>query len=232
MGKRIAIVQSSYLPWKGYFDLIRSVDEFVLYDDMQFTKRDWRSRNRIKTAQGLLWLTVPVDVKGKFDQRIREAKIADADWADRHWKSIRHAYGRAPFFASYEAELSRVFGELAHEPSLSEVNHRLITLVCGWFGITTPITWSMNYPQREGKSERLISICEAAGADFYLSGPAAQDYMDLATFERAGIKVAFADYSGYPEYPQPHGPFEHAVTALDLLFHTGPDALAYMKRLG
>jgi hypothetical protein len=148
MGKRIAIVQSSYLPWKGYFDLIHAVDEFVLYDDMQFTKRDWRSRNRIKTAQGLLWLTVPVDVKGKFDQRIREASIADSSWADRHWKSIRHAYVRAPFFAQYEDELARVFGELAREPSLSQVNYRLISLVCSWLGITTPITWSMDYPQR------------------------------------------------------------------------------------
>lgn len=231
MSKQIAIVQSSYIPWKGYFDLIRAVDEFVLYDDMQFTKRDWRSRNRIKTAQGLSWLTVPVDVKGKFDQRIRDAVVADADWAHRHWQSIRHAYARAPHFARYEAQVAEAYASLAGETRLSAINHRLIELTCGFLGITTPITWSMDYTQREGKSERLISICQAAGATTYLSGPAARDYMDLDLFAAAGIEVRFADYSGYPEYPQLHGPFEHAVTALDLLFNTGPDAPAFLKDL-
>lgn len=229
MGKRIAIVQSSYLPWKGYFDLIRSVDEFVLYDDMQFTRRDWRSRNRIKTANGLHWLSVPVDVKGKFEQKIRETQVADADWPTKHWQTLRHAYGKAPFFRQYHQQLESALSSLVEERMLSRVNHRLIVLVCEFLGIATPITWSMSYPQREGKSERLLSICEAAGATHYLSGPAARDYMDIDLFERNGVSVSFADYASYPEYPQMHGPFEHAVSALDLLFNVGPDALTYMK---
>ncbi|MEJ7745169.1 MAG: WbqC family protein [Luteimonas sp.] len=230
MTKRIAIVQSSYLPWKGFFDLIRSVDEFVLYDDMQFTRRDWRSRNRIKTANGLHWLTVPVDVKGKFDQKIKETHVASRDWAASHWQTLRHAYAKAPYFSQYRPEVEAAFVELGDEPMLSRINFRLITMLCELLGISTPITWSMDYPQQEGKSERLLSICQAAGASHYLSGPAAKDYMDVDLFERNGVGVSFADYSGYPEYPQSHGPFEHAVSVLDLLFNTGPNALNFMKQ--
>jgi hypothetical protein len=98
--KRVAIVQSSYIPWKGYFDLIRAVDEFVLYDDVQFTKRDWRSRNRIKSAHGLLWLSVPVSVKGRFKQRICDTEISERGWGEKHWRAIRHAYARAPNFVT------------------------------------------------------------------------------------------------------------------------------------
>jgi hypothetical protein len=229
VAKRIAVVQSSYLPWKGYFDLIRSVDEFVLYDDMQFTRRDWRSRNRIKTPNGLLWLSVPVDTKGKFDQKIKDTKVHDPSWASKHWQSLRHAYAKAPCFHQYQEQLERTFAELAEEPMLSQINARLIGLMCSLLGIDTPITWSMDYPQREGKSERLLSICQAAQATHYLSGPAARDYMDVDLFERNGVSVSFADYSGYAEYPQMHGPFEHAVSALDLLFNVGPDAPQYLK---
>jgi hypothetical protein len=222
-------VQSSYIPWKGYFDLIRSVDEFVLYDDMQYTRRDWRSRNRIKTAQGLLWLSVPIDVKGKFHQRICDARTTDGDWAEKHWLSLRHAYGKAPFFAQYARDIEAAYADCAKETSLSRINHRLITALCSLLDIRTPITWSMDYPQREGKTERLLSICQAAGADHYLSGPAARDYMDLSVFADAGVGVSFADYGGYPEYPQAFPPFEHAVSVLDLLFHAGPEATRYMK---
>lgn len=232
MTKRIAIVQSSYLPWKGYFDLIRSVDEFVLYDDMQFTRRDWRSRNRIKTANGLLWLSVPVSVKGKYEQKIKDTEVLDSSWARKHWHSLRHAYAQAPFFKDYAAELERIYAELADERRLSAINHRLITATCAFLGIGTPVTWSMDYPQREGKSERLLSICQAAGAVHYLSGPAARDYLDVELFDRNGVSVSFADYSGYPEYPQMHGAFEHAVTALDLLFHVGPSSADYSRTFG
>lgn len=229
MSKRIAIVQSSYIPWKGYFDLIRSVDEFVLYDDMQYTKRDWRSRNRIKTVNGLHWLSVPVEVKGRFDQRICEAQVAGAEWAEKHWNSLRHAYGKAKHFGDYAGAVEAAYADCAREISLSRINHVLIAMLCRLLDIRTPITWSMDYPQREGKSDRLLSICQAAGADAYLSGPAARDYLDEGLFAEAGVRADFADYTGYPEYPQAHPPFEHAVTVVDLLFHTGPEATRHMK---
>lgn len=103
MNKRIAILQSNYIPWKGYFDMIAAVDEFILYDDMQYTRRDWRNRNQIKTPQGVQWLTVPVRVKGKYDQTIRETEIDGIDWAGTHWKIIAQNYRRAPRFEEVAA---------------------------------------------------------------------------------------------------------------------------------
>lgn len=231
MSKRIAIVQSSYIPWKGYFDLIRSVDEFILLDDVQFTRRDWRTRNRIKTQHGVSWLTVPVQSKGKYLQTIEETRVADATWAQRHWATLRGAYSRAPFFRDYAPRLGALYeGRVAGE-RLSDINHAFITAVCGLLGISTPITWSSAYGACTGRNERLVDLCRLSGASDYLSGPNARGYLDESLFARAGVRVQFADYSGYPEYPQVHPPFEHAVSAVDLLFCSGPDALRYMKRL-
>ncbi|MFW5835685.1 MAG: WbqC family protein, partial [bacterium] len=100
-GKKIAILQSNYIPWKGYFDIINYVDEFIVYDDAQYTRRDWRNRNLIKTPRGLKWLTIPVEVKGKYTQTIYETKIADKNWAEKHWKSIRHNYNEADCFEEF-----------------------------------------------------------------------------------------------------------------------------------
>ena len=226
--KRVAIVQSSYIPWKGYFDLIRAADEFILLDDVQFTKRDWRSRNRIKTKDGLLWLSIPVHTKGRYEQRILDTTISDPSWARTHWQTIRSAYARAPHFDTY----APVFEQLYRTPTsdrLSLVNHALIVAACSALAISTPITWSEAYHPRDGRNERLIDLCVKSGATEYLSGPAARGYLDERAFNDAGITVRFADYDGYPQYPQLHGPFEHAVSVLDLLFCTGPRALDYMK---
>ena len=228
--KRVAIVQSSYIPWKGYFDLIRAVDEFILLDDVQFTRRDWRSRNRIKTKDGVAWLTVPVASKGKYDQRICDTTIASADWGVRHWRTLSGAYARTEGFTTYASVFEPIF---LQPPSdhLSLVNRALIEATCQALGITTPIRWSTDYPSRAGRNERLIDLCVAAGATMYLSGPAARSYMDEQAFAAAGVTVQFADYSDYPEYPQPYPPFEHTVSVLDLLFCTGSRALEYMKNV-
>ena len=230
-GKRVAIVQSSYIPWKGYFDLIRAVDEFILLDDVQFTKRDWRSRNRIKTHQGLAWLTIPVRSRGLYLQLIQDACISEPQWAARHWATLRASYARAPFFAECAGVLEPLYAALGDEARLSAVNHRLIRAVCAWLGITTPITWSSDYGAASGRNERLVELCTRAGASDYLSGPAARDYLDEGLFARAGVRVQFADYGGYPEYPQLHPPFEHRVSVLDLLFSTGRGATRFMKQL-
>ena len=225
--KRIAIVQSSYIPWKGYFDLIGSVDEFVLFDDVQFTRRDWRNRNRIKTADGLRWLTIPVEVKGKYGQAIKDTRISDPSWREKHWKSLHHAYAKAPCFPEYATQIEEVY-QAASDESLSHINRRFLTTICGILGIDTEITWSMDYGVAGRKSERLLDICEQAGATEYLSGPSARAYLDEALFEEAGIDVIWMDYDGYPEYDQLHPPFEHHVTALDLIFHTGTNAPDHM----
>jgi hypothetical protein len=228
--KRVAIVQSSYIPWKGYFDLIRACDEFILLDEVQFTRRDWRSRNRIKTKDGVAWLTIPVHSKGRFDQRIEDVTISDPGWGTRHWNTIQSSYARTPYFADYAPRFEPFFREPGTD-TLSRVNHHLIRAICGALGISTPIRWSTEYATRSGRNERLIDVCRAAGATDYLSGPSARGYIDEAAWARAGIAVHFVDYSNYPEYPQPYPPFEHAVSVVDLLFCTGPRALEYMKDL-
>lgn len=226
--KRVAIVQSSYVPWKGYFDLIRAVDEFILLDDVQFTKRDWRSRNRIKTKDGLHWLSIPVHTKGRYEQRILDTIVSDPAWSTRHWQTIRSAYARAPYFDAYAPALEPLYRSPVSD-RLSEINHSLIVRLCHVLGITTPITWSEAYHPREGRNERLIDLCGKTGATVYLSGPSARGYIDERAFEATGVAVQFANYDGYPEYPQLHGAFEHAVSILDLLFSVGPRAFDFMK---
>ena len=228
MKKRVAIVQSNYVPWKGYFDLIAAVDEFILLDDAQYTRRDWRNRNRIKTPQGLKWLTVPVEVKGRYTQRIDETMIADPDWPRAHWQTLAHAYRSATGFEQLAPRLEPLYLECEAE-RLSDVNRRFLGELCELLGIDTKLSWSTDYEPGGAKSERLVGLCVAAGAGEYLSGPAARDYLDEGMFREAGVEVTWFDYSGYPEYPQLHGPFEHRVSVLDLLLNTGSDARDYIK---
>jgi hypothetical protein len=226
--KRVAIVQSSYIPWKGYFDLIRAVDEFILLDDVQFTKRDWRSRNRIKTKDGLCWLSVPVQSSGRRLQTIAETRTVDQGWSRRHWMTIRSAYARAPFFDAYAGPFEALYADPGSE-RLSDINHAFMAAACRALQISTPITWSTEYDVSSGRNERLIDLCVKSGATEYLSGPSARGYIDEDAFRAAGVTVTFADYSGYPEYDQPHPPFEHAVSILDLVFCAGPRARDYMR---
>jgi hypothetical protein len=227
MGKRVAILQSNYVPWKGYFDLINSVDEFILYDTAQFTKNDWRNRNKIKTAQGTTWLTIPV--RHDFGQTIQETRVGKPDWAQKHWASLLQNYARAAHFREYMPLFESLYRELADEEYLSTINHRFIGEICEILGIGTRITWSRDYRLAEGRIERLVDLCRQAGADEYLSGPAAKDYIEGNLFSDAGIALEFTDYSGYPEYDQLFPPFDHKVSILDLIFNEGPDAPNYLK---
>jgi hypothetical protein len=227
-GKTVAIVQSCYIPWKGYFDLINSVDEFILYDDRQFTKRDWRNRNRIKTPQGTQWLTIPVQTKGQYHQRIDETLISEPEWGNNHWKAIAHCYSTAPYFGVYGQLLEELYRSTRDE-RLSLVNRRFLEAICEVLGITTMLSWSTDYAAEGTKTERLVSLCTTAGATEYLSGPSAQTYMDEALFADRGIGVTYFDYADYPAYHQLHGLFDHAVTVLDLILNTGHEAPRYMK---
>lgn len=231
MPRKAAIVQSNYIPWKGYFDLIRGVDEFILFDDVQYTRRDWRNRNRIKSPAGLSWLTIPVEVKGKYFQSIRDTRIADPSWAGDHWKTIAHNYSRAEHFQRYRPFLEDLYRGCT-ETHLSQVNHRFLTALCGALGIRTRITWSSDYRLAEGKTERLVELCQQVQADEYISGPAARCYIVPELFAEAGIRLSWMEYGGYPEYPQLFGPFEHGVSIIDLLLNCGEDAPRYLKRGG
>jgi len=226
-GMRIAILQSNYVPWKGYFDLINAVDEFVLFDDVQYTRRDWRNRNRIKTPRGPAWLTIPVNTKGKYLDPIKHITVSDMQWAERHWKTIRAAYARAPYFKTYADAIERLYLD-CRETRLSAINYRWIRAICEILGISTRISWSMDYEIVDGKTERLVSICRQAGADTYLSGPAARSYIDPEQFRAAKVELTYFDYAGYPEYAQLYPPFDHHVSILDLIFNQGPDSPRYM----
>ncbi len=224
--KRLAILQSNYIPWKGYFDLIKYVDEFILFDDVQFTKNDWRNRNRIKTSQGLQWLTVPVGQA--INRRIRDVELPNGMWKVKHWKTLENNYRRAPHFE----EVAAVFQPLyLTEPftHLSQLNRRLIEVVCDYLGIKTVISNSWDYSMMEGKTDRLVDMCLQAEATEYISGPAAMNYIDENLFAERNIKLTMFDYSGYPDYPQLWGDFIHEVTILDLLFNCGKEASQYMK---
>lgn len=229
MSKRVGIIQSNYIPWKGYFDFIASVDEFVLLDEVQYTRRDWRNRNKIKTADGLRWLTIPVDVSGKYLQSIDETRIANPDWADEHLASLRHVYARAPHAKEQWPWIETLYAGAKALPMLAAVNELFIRAIVGRLGITTKISRSSDYAGTPGKNERLMAICRQAGASVYLSGPAAATYIDQTLWNAQGIQVEFKSYAGYPEYPQLHGPFEHGVTILDLFFNLGDEAQAYFQ---
>lgn len=229
-GKRVAIVQSNYIPWKGYFDLIASVDEFILYDDVQYTRRDWRNRNLIKTPTGLQWLTIPVEVKGKYHQKIRDVIVSDASWAQTHWRTLAHHYARAEHFREFKPMVEAWYGAAAELKHLSQINEHFLRAICGVLEIGTGIKRSSDYELSEGRSERLLDLCTRAGARTYLSGPSARSYLDEAIFQAAGISVAWMEYDGYSEYPQLHQPFEHGVSILDLLFNTGYAARTFMKK--
>jgi WbqC-like protein family len=226
--KRVAIVQSNYIPWKGYFDMIAAVDEFILYDDMQYTRRDWRNRNKIKTPQGIQWLTVPVRVKGKYHQTIRETEIAGFDWAKAHWKALVQNYAHAPNFRSVAKIFEPLYLQCRHT-RLSALNRELIETVCGYLGITTKISNSWDYTLIDGKTERLADLCAQAGGTEYISGPGAKDYIDENVFVDRGIQLCWFNYDGYPEYPQLWGTFNHGVSILDLLFNCGKESRLYMK---
>jgi hypothetical protein len=225
--KTVAIVQSNYVPWKGYFDLMRRVDEFILYDDVQYTRRDWRNRNRVKTPDGLRWLTIPVQVKGRYLQRIDETLVSDPRWATRHWSTLLACYGRAPFFEQYRPALEPLYAEM-RERYLSHINRQFLEVLARLLGISTPLTLSSDYEAGGRKTDRLVELCQAAGARRYISGPAARAYLEEHRFRAAGIDVAWMSYEGYPEYPQPYPPFEHHVSVLDLLFNVGGAAPRYI----
>lgn len=224
--KKIAILQSNYIPWKGYFDMIASVDEFILYDDMQYTKNDWRNRNKIKTPSGVEWITIPVG--HNINQRIRDVILTNDFRQKKHWKTLEGNYRRASHFNEIATWLAPMYLE-AKYVSLSELNRLFIEEICNYLGITTKISNSWDYQLINGKTERLVDLCIQAGGTEYISGLAAKDYIEENLFTDKKIKLTWFDYAGYAEYPQLWGEFVHGVSILDLLFNCGKESVDFMK---
>lgn len=220
--KKVAVIQSNYIPWKGYFDIIHDADLFIFHDDLQYTKNDWRNRNKIKTAQGTTWLSIPVGTRE--DRLICEVELNDSSWNRKHWNMIKQFYSKAPYFKKYLSFFEHVYLD-SNWTNLSQLNQFLIHGISKEFlGIQTEFMDSRAFNLKLKKMDRLIELLQAANATLYISGPSAKAYIDENIFSQAGIKLIYKDYSGYPEYQQLFPPFEHAVSILDLLFNCGPDA--------
>jgi len=225
--RKVAILQSNYIPWKGYFDIINSVDEFIFHDDLQYTKNDWRNRNKIKTANGTIWLTIPC---GSNEKRlINEVEISDFSWQKKHWNLIQYSYSKAKYWNEYKSFFEDFYLREQWE-NLSELNQYLILKISKEIlGIKTTFSNSTAYNLINKKMERVVELLKKSNADWYLSGPAAKSYLSEEVLRKENIDIAWMDYSDYPEYNQLYPPFEHNVSILDLIFNCGKDTTKYMK---
>ena len=223
--KRVVVLQSNYLPWKGYFDLIRKADLFIFYDDVQFTKNDWRNRNKIKTPEGTAWISIPCGTDLK--RLINQVTIHKHDWQRDHWNRICIHYSNAPFFNVYKPFFEEFYLNKKWT-NLSELNQYLIEAIAEQFlGLTTTFENSSRYAPVGTRLDRLIDVLKKSGATEYISGPSARSYLSEARFLKEHIKLTWMDYLHYPEYHQQFPPFVHEVSIIDLLFNEGPGAIRY-----
>ena len=207
------------------------VDEFIIYDDAQYTKRDWRNRNKIKTKNGLKWLTIPVKVKGRYLQAVKDVIIEDQNWIYNHLATIKHNYSKSRYFKELFTSLEILY--LCHARNklyLSEVNLIFIKFFCKILKIKTKITSSVNYNiSKKDQNQKLIELCLHSKAKIYLSGPKAKGYIDESQFKKESIKIEWYDYNGYLKYKQLYDPFFHNVSVIDLWLNNGSNAHSFLK---
>jgi len=225
--KTVATIQSNYIPWKGYFDIINDADLFLFYDEAQYTTFDWRNRNKIYTSNGLSWLTLPCGKKRT--RRIDEVKMnPNIKWQEDHFNKLHTAYNNAPFYNRYKSFLEHIYFEKNWE-YLSDLNQYIIRFISSEFlGIKTTFGNSCDFESYGQKDEKMLSLLQSTGCTHYVSGPSAKGYMNEEVYNKNGIEIIWKDYSGYPEYKQLHKPFEHGISIVDLLFNTGSDAPYYI----
>jgi len=224
---KAVILQPMYLPWIGYFAMIDETDAFVFYDDVQFVERSWHRRNKVKMPDGRsMWLSVPI--RKRYGQKINEARIdTDLEWRRKHWSTIVHAYGRAPFFRQYSASLQEIYEK--EWEYLADLDITLVKLISEHLGLTcTRFVRSSGLGVSGQKTDRLINVLKKLGADEYVSGPAAKSYVELDKFEREGIALYWYEFK-HPVYPQLHGAFLPYMSIVDLLFNVGDEALSTIR---
>lgn len=226
---RLVVLQPSYLPWLGYFDQYAWCDHFVVYDDVQYDKHGWRNRNRILTAQGIHWLTVPVRVKGLELPPIREVRVDGLGWRRKHLESLRQAYSKAPYFDWLFPGLQEYFSQ--EWESLLEWNLSGLRLLCQTLGLPWKVRLASELPVSGRKTERLVGICRHLQATDYLTGDAARDYLDESQFREAGVTVLWHRYP-HPVYPQRGKEFTPYLSIVDLMFWVGPGSLEKLWQTG
>lgn len=227
---RGTILQPGYFPWLGFFNQMALSDVFVYLDDVQFDRRGWRNRNRIKSVQGPVWLTVPVVQKGKFEQNLHETEIdSSQNWAKKHLKTIEFNYRVAPHFSDYYSSINDILS--MPWQNLVELDISLIDAHKKWLGLQSVITLRASRLRVDDtdKTGRLVEICRRIGIDEYISGPLCRDYLDIGKFLEAGIRVFLHKYS-HPVYPQQHGDFLPFMAAIDLLMNAGDASLGILRQ--
>ena len=225
---RVAILQPSYLPWLGFFDQMNRSDQFVLYDDVQFTRRDWRNRNRIRVREGSAWLTVPVIQKNKYEQNLLETKIDNSTlWKRKHLETIRLHYSKTPYFELHFPWFEQIYSN--EWEFLLDLSLETITYLKGQLQIDTPLLRSSELKTPGKKGERLIAICKQLGATHYLSGDSAKDYISNEEFSGQGIDLEYQEYQ-HPQYPQRYKGFVPFLSVIDLLFNCGEKSLDVLKQ--
>lgn len=225
--KKVAILQSNYIPWKGVFDLINMVDTFVFLEDVQYTEHDWRNRNKILVGNEAKWLTVPVKNSGRRGQKIYEVEINNNNWAKKHYNAFNINYSKSNSFKDFKWILEEIYIKNKWI-SLSELNIFSTKLIANTLGIKTEFLNSKDIPTLGKKDDKIIEICKLIGGDEYISGKAAKSYINPAKFSKNNILLDYIDYS-YPKYSQYKGEFvTHNVSVLDLIFNCGKDSSKYI----
>lgn len=224
---RISILQPGYIPWLGFFEQMHKCDIFVLYDDVQYDKHGWRNRNRIKTANGIQWLTVPVSVSLSEPAIVREVRIDNStNWRKKHLQSIRQNYSKAPFYRDHIGLFEEAL--TAEWELLVDLDIYIIEKLATMLGISTRMVRSSELDIPRGdKVERLVDICRIFNADTFYEGAAGRDYIDTDLFARQGIGVEFQDYV-HPVYQQLYGQFVPYLSIIDLLFNHGDESLSIL----
>ncbi len=221
---KVGVIQSNYIPWRGYFDFIDNVDTFIIYDDVQYSKGSWRNRNQIKYLNGLKWITLPVKVN--LGMNINEVTLKNDAWKKEHADLIKLCLGNAPYFK--EAMDVWEKGISINTELLSDLNVSITRVICDYLDIKTKIIRSEPFDLNGTKTDRLMELFEKVGATSYLSGPAAESYLDVELFKKNKISLVYKSYT-YKEYSQQFGEFSPAVTILDLIANMGPESKNYYK---
>ncbi|HLG85850.1 MAG TPA: WbqC family protein [Alphaproteobacteria bacterium] len=212
----LVVLQPGYLPWLGYFDQLARADLFVHYDDVQFDKNGWRNRNRVKGPEGPVWLSVPVS-QPQHGQRIDEVRIDNRrPWARKHVATLTQFYARAPYRDAYLPALADLLQR--DWEKLVDLDLAVIALISGWLGITTPTRRASQLALSGDRNDRLVALCRQFSADRYLSGDAAQGYLEPDLFSKAGVDVEWQAFD-HPVYAQPFGAFVSHLSAIDMIFN-------------
>lgn len=221
--RRICIIQSAYIPWRGFFDLIDRCDEYIILDGAQFVKGHWQNRNRVRGPAGPAWLSIPVVTADRLGQSIEQVVVSDRAWAETHWRKLAIYYANAPYFSVLAPHLKSLYAAAGQFERLTDINETLIRGIIALLGIETRLVRDHTYDPQGGRTDRVVDICIKAGATHYLTGPSARAYLDETPFTDAGITVEWMDYPSYPRYPQGQADYDPALSIVDLLFNAGTE---------